>query len=144
MKTQEFLKEAMQIRSTNPTRANVLREIVAQAREIAKNDGNREANDADVALSITKLIKTNQNAISQGVTQGFPTDKFVDELNILQEFAPPVMSEENMILAIWDQINKLAPEQRTIKSMGVVMAELKKIEGMDTRFASTKVKELLN
>lgn len=74
-------------------KANLLTVLVADADKTAKDDGNREPTDADVIVSIRKLLK----GVTQNLTIIPDDDGMLQEKAILEFYLPPQMSDVRMI-----------------------------------------------
>ena len=136
MKTiNELTKESMVIRTSDPVRSTVYRMLVADAKKVAKEE-HREATEADLLATAQRQVKETENALEL-VTQGKgDTSSYIAELAILREFLPPALDDAAIESAVEQVLAALAPEERTKKSMGAIMAKLKEIQGMDMKRAS--------
>ena len=97
-------------------------------------------------LILNKMVKQRRESIElykQGGRQDL-VDKETKELKIIQEYLPEQLSEEETKKICKDIISKLGAV--SIKDMGKVMGELKKLHADEIDFAKAGpiIKELLN
>mgnify|MGYP006242757507 FL=1 len=140
---QEEVKTAL--KSGEKFRASTLRLIVSALKLEEKNKA--EALTDNEALEIlTKMIKQRKDSISQFETANRMelAQKEKDEIEIIQNYLPEQLSEEELSVLINEVIKEINAE--SIKDMGKVMGILKpKITGKaDAGIASGLVKKLLS
>lgn len=137
MTIKELRMDMMKSKKTNPDRAKVLQAILGAAQLIAKEDGNREANEKDIVAAAKKEVKM----ANQSKESGAPFNPKVFE--VCDEFLPKVMTENETKTAVEVIVNAL-PE-KSMKAMGQVMNTLKSEYGdmVDGSIASKIVKEAL-
>lgn len=140
------LKDAM--RNKDKDRLSTLRMVNAafQDRDIANRGVGKGAADNDELLQIlTKMVKQREESAKAYTDGGRPelADKERAEIEILREFLPAQMSEDEARAAIAAAIKEVGAE--SVKDMGKVMAELKaRYTGqMDFSKASGIIKQLL-
>ena len=116
------VKTAMKAREKEKTAT--LRLITSAIKQI-EVDERRELSDDDVIAVLTKMVKQRRESIEQ-FTKGNRTDladKEVAELDIIQDYLPEQLSEEEIDTLIAKAITDSGAE--TIKDMGKVMGILK-------------------
>lgn len=140
------LKDAM--RNKDKERLSTLRMVNAafQDRDIANRGSGKGAADNDELLQIlTKMVKQREESAKAFVDGGRPelADKERAEIEVLREFLPAQMSEDEARAAIAAAVKDVGAE--SVKDMGKVMAELKaRYTGqMDFSKASGIIKQLL-
>lgn len=140
------LKDAM--RNKDKDRLSTLRMVNAafQDRDIANRGVGKGAADNDELLQIlTKMVKQREESAKAYTDGGRPelADKERAEIEILREFLPAQMSEDEARAAIAAVVKEVGAE--SVKDMGKVMAELKaRYTGqMDFSKASGIIKQLL-
>lgn len=140
------LKDAM--RNKDKDRLSTLRMVNAafQDRDIANRGVGKGAADNDELLQIlTKMVKQREESAKAYTDGGRPelADKERAEIEILREFLPAQMSEDDARAAIAAAVKDVGAE--SVKDMGKVMAELKaRYTGqMDFSKASGIIKQLL-
>ena len=137
------IKEAM--KSQDKEKLAVLR-MVKGAMQLEEINKKQELNDEDVIAVISKQIKTRKESIvefEKGNRQDL-IEQTEREINILNEYMPEQLSEEEVTQAVKTAISTV--EAASIKDMGKVMAELKaKYAGqLDFGKASGIIKSLLS
>lgn len=140
------LKDAM--RNKDKDRLSTLRMVNAafQDRDIANRGVGKGAADNDELLQVlTKMVKQREESAKAYTDGGRPelADKERAEIEILREFLPVQMSEDEARAAIAAAVKEVGAE--SVKDMGKVMAELKaRYTGqMDFSKASGIIKQLL-
>ncbi len=140
------LKDAMKNRDKE--RLSTLRMVNAaiQDRDIANRGAGKGAADKDEILQIlTKMVKQREESAKAFEDGGRPelAAKERGEIEVLREFLPKQMNEEEARAAIAGAITEAGAE--SVKDMGKVMAVLKaKYTGqMDFSKASGTIKQLL-
>ena len=137
---QEDIKKAMKEKNTEVR--NILRIIVAKAKDIAKNDRNREVTNEDVMTAIQRQIKQNKETISFAEKEARDTTKEEAEITVLMEYLPKQKTEEEireLIVQIIETISEEGPRAR-----GKVMKELSKYKNeIDMKIASQIAGEFL-
>jgi len=137
---QEDIKKAMKEKNTEVR--NILRIIVAKAKDIAKNDRNREVTNEDVMTAIQRQIKQNKETISFAKKEARDTTKEEAEITVLMEYLPKQKTEEEireLIVQIIETISEEGPRAR-----GKVMKELSKYKNeIDMKIASQIAGEFL-
>jgi uncharacterized protein YqeY len=116
------VKTAMKAKEKEKTAT--LRLITSAIKQI-EVDERRELSDDDVIAVLTKMVKQRRESIEQ-FTKGNRTDladKEVAELDIIQDYLPEQLSEEEIDTLIAKAITDSGAE--TIKDMGKVMGILK-------------------
>jgi len=137
------LKDAMI--SKDKIRVTALRNFIAKlkAKEIDKKESLSDAESLKVLQSMAKQLKDSINQYTKGNRTDL-ADIEQDELNILNEFLPSPLSEEEMSAIIDDAVK--ASGASSIKDMGKVMGiAISKMAGRgDGAIVSKIVKEKLS
>ena len=140
---QEEVKTAL--KSGEKFRASTLRLIVSALKLEEKNKA-KALSDNEALEILTKMIKQRKDSISQFETANRMelAQKEKDEIEIIQNYLPEQLSEEELSVLINEVIKEINAE--SIKDMGKVMGILKpKITGKaDAGIASGLVKKLLS
>ena len=140
---QEEVKTAL--KSGEKFRASTLRLIVSALKLEEKNKA-KALTDNEALEILTKMIKQRKDSISQFETANRMelAQKEKDEIEIIQNYLPEQLSEEELSVLINEAIKEINAE--SIKDMGKVMGILKpKITGKaDAGIASGLVKKLLS
>ena len=140
---QEEVKTAL--KSGEKFRASTLRLIVSALKLEEKNKA-KALTDNEALEILTKMIKQRKDSISQFETANRMelAKKEKDEIEIIQNYLPEQLSEEELSVLINEVIKEINAE--SIKDMGKVMGILKpKITGKaDAGIASGLVKKLLS
>ena len=140
---QEEVKTAL--KSGEKFRASTLRLIVSALKLEEKNKA-KALTDNEALEILTKMIKQRKDSISQFETANRMelAQKEKDEIEIIQNYLPEQLSEEELSVLINEVIKEINAE--SIKDMGKVMGELKKnySDNLDFAKAGTFLKELLN
>lgn len=140
---QEEVKIAL--KSGEKSRASTLRLIVSALKLEEKNKA-KALTDNEALEILTKMIKQRKDSISQFETANRMelAQKEKDEIEIIQNYLPEQLSEEELSVLIKEVIKEINAE--SIKDMGKVMGILKpKITGKaDAGIASGLVKKLLS
>ncbi|MFQ5673136.1 MAG: GatB/YqeY domain-containing protein [Nitrospinales bacterium] len=120
----------------------ILSTLYAESMMIGKNDGNRETTDAEVVGKIRGFIK-NIDETLKALSEDHPNSADLrEEKSAIARYLPQQLSADqlkNILLEI------AAGHEKSMKSMGAVMAELKeKHPGeYDGKLASQIVREIL-
>jgi hypothetical protein len=144
-KLQEELKQSMLAR--NELKTSVLRMILSAINyyEIQKGGAGYQASDEDVMSVIQKEAKQHNDSIEQFKNAGRQdlVDKETKELEILKQYLPEQMSEEEIKKLVEETISQTGAS--SIQEMGKVMGALiPKLKGKaDASLVSRIVKESL-
>ena len=137
------LKDAMKLKDKD--RINTLRNILAKLKlkEIEKNDALTEPESIKVLQSMSKQLNESIRQYKDGGRIDLANNE-AKELEILNEFLPEPMSENEIIKIIVDTIDECQAE--SMKDMGKVMGiVIKKTDGKaDGSVISKIVKEKLS
>ena len=140
---QEEVKTAL--KSGEKFRASTLRLIVSALKLEVKNKA-KALTDNEALEILTKMIKQRKDSISQFETANRMelAQKEKDEIEIIQNYLPEQLSEEELSVLINEVIKEINAE--SIKDMGKVMGELKKTHSDEIDFAKAgpMIKDLLN
>lgn len=128
----ELRKEMMKSKSSDKMKASVLNMLLAEVLKIAKEDGNREANEMDIKTGVKRLIKMAEQSVAQNV-QGAQ-----EELNFLNTMAPRMKSVDEVLSILTPIIDKVG------MNTGAIMKEIKalKDETIDMKIVSSLIKEM--
>lgn len=141
-KIQEDIKVAM--RNKEKDLLMTLRMLSAAIKQ-KEVDERREISDSDVLSIIEKMIKQRKDAAEQykAASREELADKELAEMDILKEFLPAQMSEEEIKSTISETAKAVGAQN--MQDIGKVMAELKpKLQGKaDMSLVSKFVKEFL-
>lgn len=137
MNISELRMSMMKAKKDDPEKSKVLQAILGLAQSIAKEDGNREANEKDIISAVKKEMKMAQ----QSKDAGAPFNPMTFE--VCESFLPKTLSEDQTRVEVTLIVN--AMPEKSMKLMGKVMGELKAKHGeaVDSALASKLVKELL-
>lgn len=134
-----FTMERLKIRKENPVRANVLL-MLADAIKTVTIEERRPETEADFKKAALKMYQETQNTISEYKKGGANTSELEEELKIIEEFLPKMLSTEEMELATKKVIDELPENERVLKN---IMPKLKEIEGFDMKQAKSIVEKIL-
>jgi len=111
-----------------------------------EKDKNKELTDSEIIQILKKALKRNQESFEQFTKAGREdlALKESEEMDIIQNYLPEEMSEEDVIKIIKETI--ASSNASSIKEMGKVIGLIKKNHGdnVDMAIVSKHVKELLN
>ena len=111
-----------------------------------EKDKNKELNDSEIIQILKKALKRNQESFEQFTKAGREdlALKESEEIDIIQNYLPEEMSEEDVINLIKETITSSGAS--SIKEMGKVIGLIKKNHGdnVDMAVVSKHVKNLLN
>jgi len=124
---------------TYSIKSTLLNTLIADIEKKAKDDGQRQVNDQDCIASIKKFLKNTEETIK--ILEADNKEALLQrrELNILKDFLPSQMNEEDIKAAVTSAIADGA------SNMGAIMKSLKeKYSGLyDGKIASEVAKKLL-
>jgi uncharacterized protein YqeY len=128
----ELRKEMMKSKSSDKMKASVLNMLLAEVLKIAKEDGNREANEMDIKTGVKRLIKMAEQSVAQNVQRA------QEELNFLNTMAPRMKSVDEVLSILTPIIDKVG------MNTGAIMKEIKalKDETIDMKIVSSLIKEM--
>ena len=139
------MKDAMRAKDTATT--STLRLIIARLKdvEIQLRPSNKEVTSDDEIMALRSMVKSRKDSIplySQGGRQEL-ADKEQAEIDVIEQFLPPQMSDEDISEAVKKAIAETGAT--SAKQMGQVMGNLKKTFGanLDMSRVSPLVKSLL-
>ncbi len=111
-----------------------------------EKDKNKELTNSEIIQILKKALKRNQESFEQFTKAGREdlALKESEEMDIIQNYLPEEMSEEDVIKIIKETI--ASSNASSIKEMGKVIGLIKKNHGdnVDMAIVSKHVKELLN
>lgn len=134
-----FTMERLKIRKENPVRANVIL-MLADAVKTVTIEERRPETEADFKKAALKMYQETQNTISEYKKGGANTSELEEELKIIEEFLPKMLSNEEMEIATKKIIDSLPENERVLKN---IMPKLKEIEGFDMKQAKSIVEKIL-
>jgi uncharacterized protein YqeY len=137
---QNDIKTAM--KNKNVEERNILRMIVSKAKDIAKNDGNRNTTSEDVMVAIQRQIKQNKETISFAEKENRDISKETQEIEILEKYLPTQKTDEEITKLI--ETILASTEDRSPRVRGFVMKELSQYKNeLDMKKASQILSSLL-
>lgn len=124
--------------------ARLLTTLLGEAAMVGKTAGNRESTDDEVVAVIKKFIKNNNEVMVVSESKSETYMNAIIETDILTQYLPTQMTEEELRLVIQKRIATL--EEISPKLMGKVMGWLKQNHNgqYDGKMASNIVKDLLH
>ena len=126
-------------------RTTVLRMILAEIQKIEIEEKS-DLDELQITSILEKMIKQRNDAISQfeQAKRQELADKEKQEIEIIREFLPEQMSEDEVSELVSKIISEVGAQD--MKDMGRVMGELKKnnADSIDFSKAGAMIKELLN
>ncbi len=134
-----FTMERLKIRKENPVRANVIL-MLADAVKTVTIEERRPETEADFKKAALKMYQETQNTISEYKKGGANASELEEELKIIEEFLPKMLSNEEMEIATKKIIDSLPENERVLKN---IMPKLKEIEGFDMKQAKSIVEKIL-
>lgn len=145
-KIDQSLKDS--IKSKEQERTLTLRSIISliKQKEIEKRtQDKKDVTDEDIALILNKMVKQRREAIElykKGERKDL-VEKEVKELNIIQEYLPKQLSEEEIIKICEQTIENL--QAKSLKDVGKIIGSIKsKYKGsVDLSIVGKIVKEKL-
>jgi hypothetical protein len=137
-KIREAMNEAR--KGNDAIRKNLLVTLFSESQMVGKNKANRESTDDEVVATIKKFVNNTEETLKFMKERNVDSGNQQHELEILQEFLPKQLSEQELreeIKAIIESLSEKSP-----KMMGAVMAGLKAKHGAnyDGKLASALVK----
>jgi uncharacterized protein YqeY len=131
-------------KSHDKLRTNLLTSVLGDVQLMAKNDGNREARDADAVLTMKKYLKNIEEVISLYKADQDVLKPYIEEKKVLEELLPKQLNDSELTVIISELKNELNISSQ--KDMGKMMKVLKERHGglYDGARASVIVKTLLS
>lgn len=133
-----FTMERLKIRKDNPVRSNVLL-MLADAVKSVTIDERRPETEADFKKAALKMYQETQNTIAEYKKGGADTAELEEELKIVAEFLPKMLSQEEMEAEAKKVIDSMPEADRILKN---IMPKLKEIEGFDMKMAKAIVEKV--
>lgn len=133
-----FTMERLKIRKDNPIRSNVLL-MLADAVKSVTIDERRPETEADFKKAAMKMYQETKNTIEEYKKGGADTAELEEELKIVEEFLPKMLSAEEMKAAAKKIVDAMPAEERVLKN---IMPKLKEIEGFDMKMAKAIIESL--
>ena len=142
-KLQEEMKAAM--KSGDKDKISTIRMLISEIKKV-QIDSKKELTDEEIISILQKYIKQRKEAYTQYEQAGRKdlAEKELKEIEIVQQFLPPPLSEEELIKIVEDTIQEVGAS--SIKDMGkVVKAVMDKVKGRaEGSLISKIVKEKLS
>ncbi|MFQ5716223.1 MAG: GatB/YqeY domain-containing protein, partial [Nitrospinales bacterium] len=122
---------------------NILSALYAEAAMVGKNDGNRETTDSEVVGKVKAFIKNIDETLKSLDENSGPAAELLKEKTAIGKYLPRQLSEDQLKSVIAEIA---AGHEKSMKSMGKIMAELKDGHGgeYDGKLASQIVKNILS
>jgi len=142
-KLQEEMKAAM--KSGDKDKLSTIRMLISEIKKV-QIDSKKELSDEEIISILQKYIKQRKEAYTQYEQAGRKdlAEKELKEIEIVQQFLPPPLSEEELIKIVEEIIQEVGAS--SIKDMGkVVKAVMDKVKGRaEGSLISKIVKEKLS
>jgi len=142
-KLQEEMKAAM--KSGDKDKLSTIRMLISEIKKV-QIDSKKELSDEEIISILQKYIKQRKEAYAQYEQAGRKdlVEKELKEIEIVQQFLPPPLSEEELIKIVEETIQEVGAS--SIKDMGkVVKAVMDKVKGRaEGSLISKIVKEKLS
>jgi uncharacterized protein YqeY len=142
-KLQEEMKAAM--KSGDKDKLSTIRMLISEIKKV-QIDSKKELSDEEIISILQKYIKQRKEAYTQYEQAGRKdlAEKELKEIEIVQQFLPPPLSEEELIKIVEGTIQEVGVS--SIKDMGkVVKAVMDKVKGRaEGSLISKIVKEKLS
>jgi len=142
-KLQEEMKAAM--KSGDKDKLSTIRMLISEIKKV-QIDSKKELSDEEIISILQKYIKQRKEAYAQYEQAGRKdlAEKELKEIEIVQQFLPPPLSEEELIKIVEETIQEVSAS--SIKDMGkVVKAVMDKVKGRaEGSLISKIVKEKLS
>ncbi len=132
--------ERLKIRKDDPVRSNILLMLADAVKRVAVIDERRPETEADFRKAALKMYQETKNTIAEYKKGNADTSELEQELKILEEFLPKMLSEDEMKAAAKKIIDEMPQEERVLKN---IMPKLKEIEGFDMKMAKPIVESML-
>ncbi|WP_299239477.1 GatB/YqeY domain-containing protein [Sulfurihydrogenibium sp.] len=126
-KLQEEMKAAM--KSGDKEKLSTIRMLISEIKKV-QIDSKKELTDEEIISILQKYIKQRKEAYTQYEQAGRKdlAEKELKEIEIVQQFLPPPLSEEELIKIVEETIQEVGAS--SIKDMGkVVKAVMDKVKG---------------
>ena len=133
------------MKSKDAEKTSFLTILYSEVAMFGKNNGNRETTDEEAIKVLKKFVKGAEETIEIGEKNGRDVSKSKLELEILAEYLPKQLSEQDLKLIVDSFVAKLPDNEKNKKSIGKVMSYLKTNYGgqYDGKIASDIVKVVL-
>ena len=129
-------------KAKNAATSGVLSTLYSEAAMVGKNDGNREATDAEVVSKVKAFLKNIDETLKALPGGHAQIELLRKEKELLTKYLPQQMSQEELKTVV-AEIG--SAHEKSMRAMGKIMGELKaKHDGkFDGKLASTLVKDYL-
>lgn len=130
-------------RRKNQFLINIFSSLYAEAAMVGKNDGNRETTDPEVVGKVKAFIKNIDETLKALDENSGPAAELIKEKDAIGKYLPRQLSEDQLKSIIGEIA---AGHEKSMKSMGKIMAELKDRHGgeYDGKLASHIVRSILS
>lgn len=146
---QHIKDSSLAARKAHRPEATFLVTLYSEAAKVGKDKRNGETTDEEVVQVLRRFKVGSEANIQFALKQNGPLAQHqIDQANmeivVVDQFLPVMMSEAELTIEILEIINRL--EDRSVKSLGKVMSQLKEaFPGLyDGAMASKLVKEVLS
>ncbi len=102
-------------------RKDVLSQLIARTKLLAKNDKNRDVTDRDVIQAVEKTIKDTSDTREFAVNAGRDTEMFDFEIATVSEYLPKQLTRDELVKLVSDFVSR-GPEGKAIR--GFVMKNM--------------------
>ncbi|MCX7761019.1 MAG: GatB/YqeY domain-containing protein [Hydrogenothermaceae bacterium] len=126
-KLQDEMKNAL--KSGDKDRLSTIRMLISEIKKV-QIDSKKELSDEEILGILQKYVKQRKEAYQQYINAGRQdlADKELAEINVVQEFLPQPLSEEELTSIVEETIKELGAS--SIKDMGkVVKSVMEKVKG---------------
>jgi uncharacterized protein YqeY len=123
----------------------LLTTLLGEAQAVGKNDGNRESTDAEVIATVKSFLKKINETLDAIADKGGDATTTLAEKAALEAYLPKQLTEEELITIVSSHVDSHV-EDKSMKSMGIVMGHLKAVyDGQyDGKLASAVVRKVLS
>lgn len=102
------------MKSGDRQRKDVLSQLIARAKLLAKNDKNREPTDRDVIQAVEKTIKDTKDTREFAIKGGRETEAFDFEIEVVSAYLPKQLTRDEL-LSIINELLKTGPEGKAAR-----------------------------
>lgn len=109
------------MKSGEKDRKDVLSQLLARAKLIAKNDKNRDVTDRDVIQAVEKTVKDVNDTKQFAIQANRDVTKFDFEIGIVSQYLPQQLTREELVALVTSLVNE-GPEGKAVR--GFVMKNM--------------------
>jgi len=109
------------MKSGEKDRKDVLSQLIARAKLIAKNDKNRDVTDRDVIQAVEKTVKDVNDTKQFAIQANRDVTKFDFEIGIVSQYLPQQLSREELVALVTTLVSE-GPEGKAVR--GFVMKNM--------------------